>query len=121
MKKITYQLLHGMAYAISIFPFGMLYLLADMFFILVYYIVGYRRKVVKKNLKLAFPEKSEKELNAIEKQFFHWFCDYIVETVKLMDLSTIHFTTTHLTSCLSTFVRHMVVSVYPKRISYAIW
>ncbi|UKK53534.1 lysophospholipid acyltransferase family protein [Prevotella sp. E2-28] len=87
MKKITYQLLHGMAYAISIFPFGMLYLLADIFFILVYYIVGYRRKVVKKNLKLAFPDKSEKELNAIEKQFFHWFCDYIVETIKLLSIS----------------------------------
>lgn len=87
MKKITYHLLHGLAYSISLLPFGVLYLLSDAIFLLVYHVVGYRRKVVKKNLSSSFPEKSEQELRTIEKQFYHWFCDYIVETIKLLSIS----------------------------------
>lgn len=87
MKKITYGLVYGIAYGISLLPFGVLYLLSDFLFLIVYYIVGYRRKVVVKNLKASFPEKSEQEQKAIERQFYHWFCDYIVETIKLLSIS----------------------------------
>lgn len=88
MKKITYRLVYGIAYCISLLPFGVLYLLSDVFYVLVFYIVGYRRKVVMKNLTSSFPEKSEQELKKIEKEFYHWFCDYIVETVKLLTISS---------------------------------
>ena len=87
MKKISYHLLHGVAYTISMLPFGVLYLLSDTIYFLVYNVVGYRRKVVKKNLSSSFPEKSEQELRTIEKQFYHWFCDYMVETIKLLSIS----------------------------------
>lgn len=87
LKKITYGLVYGMAYGISLLPFGVLYLLSDFFYMIVFYIVGYRRKVVQKNLKASFPEMSEQELKKTEKAFFHWFCDYIVETIKLLSIS----------------------------------
>lgn len=87
MKNVTYHLLHGMTNVLSRLPFGVLYLLSDFMYILIFCIAGYRRKLVMKNLKMAFPEKSEQELKRIRKQFYHWFCDYIVETIKLLTIS----------------------------------
>jgi len=87
MKKITYYLLYGLTYALSILPFWVLYGLSDCFYLLVYHVVRYRRKIVRKNLCASFPEKDEKELRQIEQQFYHWFCDYMVETIKLLTIS----------------------------------
>ncbi|BEG63062.1 lysophospholipid acyltransferase family protein [Coprobacter fastidiosus] len=52
-----------------------------------FYIVRYRRKLVYQNMKDSFPEKSEKEIRRMEKAFYHHFCDYIVETIKLLHIS----------------------------------
>jgi len=68
-------------------PFWLLYIISDFLYILIYYIVHYRRKVVKENLKNSFPEKSKAELKVIEKQFFRYFADFIVETVKAISIS----------------------------------
>lgn len=73
--------------AIARLPFRALYALADVLFALIYYVVRYRRKVVLKNLRESFPEKSEKEIAAICRQFYRNFADYIVETVKLSHVS----------------------------------
>lgn len=87
MDKIGYYLLYGFVYLLSLLPFWMLYLISDGLFLLVYYVVGYRRKVVWKNLTTSFPEKSPAELKATERAFYHWFCDYIFETFKLLSMS----------------------------------
>ena len=87
MKQLSYRLLYGLTYAISLLPFWLLYLISDGFFLLIYYLVRYRRKVVWKNLSSSFPEKSEAELRQISRQFYHWLCDYFVETVKLLSIS----------------------------------
>lgn len=50
-------------------------------------VVRYRHKVIWKNLKNSFPEKTDNELRLIERGFYHWFCDYIVETLKLITMS----------------------------------
>ena len=65
MKKLSYRLLYGVTYAISLLPFWLLYLISDGFFLLIYYLVRYRRKVVWKNLSSSFPEKDEAELGQI--------------------------------------------------------
>ena len=52
-----------------------------------FYVVRYRRKVVESNLKSSFPEKDAAEIRVIEKEFYHFFCDYIVESVKLLTMS----------------------------------
>ena len=44
-----------------------------------YYVVRYRRKTVRKNLTLSFPDKSEKDIVALEKRFYHHFSDVIME------------------------------------------
>ena len=87
MKQLSYRLLYGLTYAISLLPFWLLYLISDGFFLLIYYLVRYRRKVVWKNLSSSFPEKDEAELRQISRQFYHWLCDYFVETIKLLSIS----------------------------------
>jgi len=87
MKTLTYHILYGVTYLLSLLPFWLLYAISDMFYLLVYHVVRYRRKVVWKNLTSSFPEKTAKELHTIERQFYHWLCDYFVETIKLLSIS----------------------------------
>ena len=86
-EKLQLALLTFTLKAIAIWPLRILYVLSDLIYPLVYYIVGYRREVVRKNLESSFPEKSEKEIREIEKRFYRHFCDYVLETVKLLHIS----------------------------------
>ena len=84
MKKIGFYIVKLWAYGVAIMPFGLLYVRSDIFFFLVYHVAHYRRKVVRANLLNSFPEKSEKEIKSIEKQFYHNLCDLAVEICKLL-------------------------------------
>ncbi len=68
-------------------PFSVLYLFSDFLFVMSYYVIGYRIKIVRKNLRNSFAEKPPGELKMIEKQFYKDFCDYGVETLKLLTIS----------------------------------
>ncbi|NDW17552.1 acetyltransferase [Dysgonomonas sp. 216] len=85
--KITYYLTFAWMYLHAMLPFRLLYILSDILYLLVYYVVGYRVKVVRKNLKNSFPDKAHKELRQIERNFYHHLCDYFVETMKLLHIS----------------------------------
>ena len=74
-------------YAISLLPFRLLYVLADIECFMLYHVIRYRRSVVRRNLVTSFPDKSEQEIVQIEKRFYHWFCDYFFEAVKLLSIS----------------------------------
>lgn len=87
MNKLAYHIVYGIVYLLSLLPFRLLYVLSDCTFILVFYIIRYRRKLVRKNLSSSFPEYSEKQIKTIEKKYYHWFCDYIFETFKLLSIS----------------------------------
>lgn len=87
MKNVAYYLLYSIVYLLSLLPFWLLYLLSDGLFVLVYHVAKYRRKIVWKNLSESFPEKDGHELHIIEKEFYQWLCDYIVETIKLLTIS----------------------------------
>ena len=67
--------------------FKTLYFLSDIAYYLIYYIVGYRKKIVRKNLVNSFPEKSLDEIKVIEKKFYRQFCDQIMEMIKMFTLS----------------------------------
>lgn len=87
MNKLAYHIVYGIVYLLSLLPFRLLYVLSDCTFILVFYIIRYRRELVRKNLSSSFPEYSEKQIKTIEKKYYHWFCDYIFETFKLLSIS----------------------------------
>ena len=81
--KILYYLVYGL----SLLPLWILYGISDFIYLIVYHVIKYRRPLVFKNMSDAFPEKTEEEIHAIERRFYHWFCDYLVETVKLFSIS----------------------------------
>lgn len=87
MQFIAYIILYPFLWLISILPFRLLYAFSDGLFILIYYIIGYRKKVVIANLKLVFPEKSSEEVNRITKKFYHHLCDMVVESIKSMTIT----------------------------------
>jgi KDO2-lipid IV(A) lauroyltransferase len=66
-----------------------LYLFSDLLYLVLYYIVRYRRKVVSVNLKNSFPEKPEEERKSIEKKFYRHLSDIMVETFKLTHMSVV--------------------------------
>ena len=84
---MTYHLLSFFIRLLSCLPFGVLYILSDFLYYVVYYVIRYRRKVVRKNLTESFPEKSEQEILCIEKEFYHSFVDIILESCKLASIS----------------------------------
>ncbi len=87
MKQLAYYLIYGIVYILSLLPFRVLYLISDGLYLIVYHLIRYRRKIVRKNLTASFPEKSQEELRRTERQFYHWLCDYVFETFKLLSIS----------------------------------
>lgn len=87
MQFLAYILIYPFLWLISILPFKLLYAFSDLLFVILYHIVGYRKRVVKENLRLVFPNKSNEELNKIRKKFYHHLCDMILESIKSMTIS----------------------------------
>lgn len=85
--KALYFILYGAWYVLSLLPLWVHYLFSDVLYLLIYYLLRYRRRVVRSNLATSFPEKSIEELKRIERGFYHFFCDYLVESVKLLTIS----------------------------------
>jgi len=82
-----YYLVYGPLYLLSLLPLRALYLLSDFAYVLVYHVTGYRKKVVRYNLSIAFPNKTEKERQGIEKKFYKNFTDSFIETIKAFSAS----------------------------------
>lgn len=72
---------------LSRLPLRVLYFFSDFLFLVTYYIIGYRREIVWRNLKRSFPEKKDNDIKEIQKEFYHNLCDYGVETLKLLTIS----------------------------------
>ncbi len=82
-----YYLVYGFFYLLSLLPWWLIYLISDGVYLLVYYIIGYRKEMVMNNLVIAFPEKTEEERKKIAKAFYHGLCDTFLETIKILSIS----------------------------------
>ncbi|MBC8082186.1 MAG: lysophospholipid acyltransferase family protein [Hymenobacter sp.] len=78
-----FHLLGGLLRGLAHLPLGVLYGLADLVYVLVAYVVRYRRQVVLTNLRNSFPEKPEAEIQRLQRQFYRNFAQVLVETLKL--------------------------------------
>jgi KDO2-lipid IV(A) lauroyltransferase len=83
-----YKIFRGFCWLLALLPLRCLYLISDLLFVTAYYIVRYRRKVVKENLQNSFPEKTEKERRQIARKFYRFLCDVAIETVKVVNIDT---------------------------------
>lgn len=72
---------------VSLLPFFLLYRIADLTFLILYYLLGYRRPVVDSNLRNAFPEKTDKERAHIRRDFYRFLADLLVEGIKMQRLT----------------------------------
>jgi KDO2-lipid IV(A) lauroyltransferase len=104
MQAIGFYLALPFIYLISILPFPVLYLFSDFIFVLIYYVFGYRKKVVTENLRNSFPEKSEKEIAALRRKFYRYLCDLLLETFKTLSISK------------STMLKHCSMNEYSKKL-----
>jgi len=86
MQRLVFWLVFPFLWVISKFPFWLFYKVSDLIFFIVYYLVGYRRKTVTENLKLALPGKSETEYKRISKRSFQHMCDMFLEMVKSISI-----------------------------------
>jgi KDO2-lipid IV(A) lauroyltransferase len=82
-NQILYSLFFLWAKVHAILPMPVLYVLSDVLYFLVYRIIRYRLPVVRRNMRRSFPGSTEKERRRLERKFYHYFTDYIVETIKL--------------------------------------
>lgn len=122
-------------------PFSALYICSDLLFFVIYYMIGYRRKVVIKNLENSFPEKNKQELKLIARKFYRHFCDLTLEVIKLgrmnskdfetrmkiknigllnsfheqgksMVMLTMHYSNWEWSSCIPLYMKHWPLGVY---------
>lgn len=102
MQAITYYISLPFIYFISILPFWLLYRISDLLYVIIYNFFGYRKEIVIQNLKNSFPEKTDDEINEICKNFYSFFCDWMLEMMKSINMSKeamikrCHFTDTSL-------------------------
>lgn len=86
MQKLINQIAIGFLWLFSLQPLFVLYLYSDLFYHIIR-LIGYRRSVINDNLRYAFPDKSKEELRDIRLRFYKGFCDSLIETIKLQNIS----------------------------------
>ena len=84
MTRILYYLIIK---PLSLLPLRLLYLISNLLFLVCYYLLSYRKSIVVSNLKASFPEKNKTEIKQITRKFYHFFCDFIVESLKYFSIS----------------------------------
>ena len=82
MDRLVYIITYPYIWLISKLNFSSIYIVSNLLYYPLYYILSYRKKVVRKNLELAFPNKSIKERKRIEKENFRNLTDIFLETFK---------------------------------------
>ena len=87
MNFLIFLLVYPIIWLLSILPMRILYFLSDILYFFLYYIIGYRKKVVRTNLQLSFPKKTPQERLEIEKKAFHHFIDIFMEIIKSFTVS----------------------------------
>lgn len=86
-SRLVYWLTYAGMWLLAMLPFRAIYVLSDGLYLLMRHLAHYRRRVIRNNLKNSFPEKSEAELREIEREFYHYICDYMLEEIKMMRMS----------------------------------
>lgn len=86
-ERLKYKMMSGLLKGVARLPLPLMYGFSDVARFILHRVIGYRVKVVRKNLRLAFPEKTEKERLKIESDFYRHLCDIFIEAAKLAHVS----------------------------------
>lgn len=86
MNYLIYLIAYPFLWLFSRIPFALFYIFSDLMYYFLYYIIRYRKKTVRTNLELAFPELTLKQRLTIEKKSFRHLCDTFLEMAKTISL-----------------------------------
>lgn len=81
------KLSSGLIYILSLIPFSVLFFISNILYYILYYGIGYRKKVVYTNLQNSFPEKTAQEREVIAKKYYRYLSDLIFEIIKMRSIS----------------------------------
>jgi len=87
LRLLQYIFLYPILYIISLLPFRVLFVISDIFYFIGFKLFKYRVELVKTNIELAFPDKSQNEVEKIVRDFYKNFFDIILETIKILSIS----------------------------------
>ncbi len=82
-----YFVVYPIFYGLALLPFPILYLISDVLYLILYRIIGYRKKVVRQNLQNAFPNKTISERRLLERKYYKHLADLFVEIIKALRIS----------------------------------
>jgi Kdo2-lipid IVA lauroyltransferase/acyltransferase len=85
MSRVFYPIIYALLWLITLLPLKVLYGVSDLLFLVIYYVVPYRKRVVRRNLENSFPHKSPEEIEQIAHRFYRYFTDFFIETVKSLN------------------------------------
>lgn len=86
-QRFLASLVWGILYTLSLMPIWVWYRISDFLFLLVYFVIRYRKEVVRKNLEGVFPDKSPAEIRQLMWKFYRHLCDLPVELIKDFSMS----------------------------------
>ena len=87
-QRVRLEVLWLMARFFAILPYWFKYYVVEtLLFVLLYYCLRYRLKVVKKNLRNSFPEKSDRELALLRRKFYWTLAELFVDTVDMAHMT----------------------------------
>lgn len=89
MQFLIFSISYPFLWIISILPFRMFYWFSDFIYFIVYYCIGYRKKIVRNNISIALPHLSEEKRMMIEKKFYRHMCDMFLEMIKTISITTV--------------------------------
>ena len=90
MQLISYIILRITIVLFGLLPWFVLRPMGNLIYVVLYHIIKYRRKVVWLNLRRAFPKKSFDTLKGIEKRYYKYLVNVLIETLKGMHLRNQH-------------------------------
>jgi len=89
MNLLVYIILYPLIWVISKSSFRLIYLFSDFLYLILYHVISYRKKLVRKNLALALPEKTFLERKIIEKKYYKHLSDLFLESFKSLNISEV--------------------------------
>lgn len=87
LSFIIFTIVYAVAWLFAWLPLRVLYIFSDGFYFILFYVISYRKNVVYSNLRNAFPQKTELEINQIAREFYKFFADLLLETFKVIHIS----------------------------------
>lgn len=88
LQRAELELLWLWAWLFAVMPYWFkYYVVENLLYFLLCYVLRYRRKVVLRNLRNSFPEKSERELAEICRRFYRTLAELFVDTINMAHMS----------------------------------